>query len=223
MGTHPLGLLLRRDTEEQDDHDAEQLADFVTRSSFKCSYDEEHIQYGEEVVHFTLYKVVLGVEPFLVIVGDEETGDYTYDPHWFEFSCWESLVEELEEMVKDAPPVRHPESLYRCDYCGSGILEDEVLAAGYLGEVHISPRMPPNPQTGIPQPTEHFVPSSHEPFIMCLCCLILTNEHTLELWEPEDLNHWGECQECTHARCWRWSACACLCHQEKEEETQEQE
>ena len=215
MGLHSLSLRLRQFEEEEREEREEEASDFAMRCDERCSYDDEHLHYTEEVVHFRISRALhtgseVLVLDFVVEEGEEE-GDYVYPPHWFEFSCWEDLVEELNEMVDDAPPIRHEESLLNCDYCGSGICEGEIFGAGYLGEIHVSPRMPDNVAT------QAFVESSPDPFIMCLGCLLLVNDHTIELWEPEDLNQVGECQECTHARCWRWEACSCLCHQEQSE------
>jgi hypothetical protein len=199
----------RRDYEQEErEYEEQRLAQEITRSSKKCSYDDEPIHYTEEVVHFSVsHAYHNGSEVIINFLPDEE-GDYVYPPHFFEFSCWEGMVKELNEMVVDSPPMRHQDSLLNCDYCGSGICEWEIFGTGYLGELHVSPRMP----NGVP--TEEFVTSSKDPFAVCLGCLLLINDHVIELWEPEDLNQVGECQECTHARCWRWGQCRCLCHQE---------
>jgi hypothetical protein len=48
------------------------------------------------------------------------------------------------------------------------------------------------------------------PYITCLSCLLVQN-YDCDLW-GEDLTQMGECEECSHARCWRQGACACRCH-----------
>lgn len=217
MGLSSLGFLRRQEEREEEEEKQREAEDFSTRTNMRCSYCDEHIHFVEEVVHFRIARPLhTGSEVvFLDFVVEEEGPDfedYVYPPHWLEFTCWEDLVSELNEMVEDSPPTRHEESVRNCDHCGSGICEQELCAVGYLGEIHVSDKMP----NGVV--TEEFAVSSQDPFVMCLSCLNLVNDHTIELWEPEDLNQAGECQECTHARCWRWSGCGCICHEEKVEE-----
>jgi hypothetical protein len=83
-----------------------------------------------------------------------------------------------------------------------------MFGTAYIGELHVSRRMPDG------EVTSTFEPISNEPYIMCIGCMVLISEHELDLW-PEAINEVGECQECTHIRCWRWDDCKCPCHDEE--------
>ena len=193
--------------EEKEDEEEEDLSDLATRTGEKCSFDGEAIHFGEETVHITLCQIQVTDGTYAIVPVVDEDGDYAYAPHFLEFTCWETLTGDLRKMLEDAPPVKHAEELLVCHYCASSVCAWETFATGYLGELHVSERQPHG------HATPAFVKSSEEPFAMCLGCLLLTNDHTIELWEPEELNQMGECPECTHARCWRWGGCTCTCHQ----------
>jgi len=177
-----------------------------------CTTCEEPLRFAEEVAQVGISHAFHNGREVIVIPLLQEEGDYSYEPHFLDFNCFENLGEQLREMVKDAPPIKHEEALLYCDYCDCAICEWEIFGTVYLGEIHVSPRKP----YGYTIPT--FVSSSPDPYVICIGCLLLLNEHEVELWDQEDLNQVGECSECTHARCWRNEGCSCQCHERNESE-----
>jgi hypothetical protein len=210
-----MSLLFQRQVEEEEEE--EDPGEWAI-PNMGCASCGETLHYTEEIFHISVcYAVNNGTEtiiaPYICDEGEFE-GDYYYEPLFFEFSCWEDVMEELREMVDDAPPVNHKDELLACDFCKCSICEFENFATAYIGEVHVSKRMP----NGMPASIFETI---SKPYIICIGCLNLINDHSIDLWD-EELSQTGECQECTHARCWRWEAgCSCPCHAEGSEDGQE--
>lgn len=188
-----------------------------------CIACDDPLHYTEEIIKLSVDVVELqnGLpvsKPFFCTEGDF-IGDFFYDPLFFEFACWEDAAESLRLMVEDAPPVKSHLELLKCDFCACSICEDEIYGSAHLGELHVSPRMPDTDGSGA-KVASTFV-SIAKPYIVCIGCLVLVDTHEVSLWD-QDLNQLGECQECTHLRCWRYQGkCGCPCHEESRKDAQE--
>lgn len=170
-----------------------------------ASCTDEFLEYGEEVFLLQIAQVQIQNNiPYLPVVLDD-TGNFLYEPHWFEFACWESIAGDLNEWIRDVPPLEDRNAALSCHYCKSGICNQEYVGALRLGELHASKRVPAGAWRG-----EQFVDSG-PPYIICLYCLYLINENELTMWE-DGISQVGECPECLQMRCWRYGACGCLCH-----------
>jgi hypothetical protein len=204
-----LGLKTPVEEEEEEEEEEPELPNDWTRTEERCVSCNDHLHFTEEAVLLkVMYPSIEAGEEALkdfVVDEGENVGDYYYTPLFFEFACWEELAESLRLMVEDAPPVRHRTELLRCDFCDCSICEDEIMGTAYVGEFHVSNRLPNG------EVTTKFDTSAN-PYHVCIGCLVLLNDQELELWDDE-LNQGGECQECTHIRCWRYEAtCSCPCH-----------
>jgi len=208
MGSDALSLLLHgyrtQQQEEEDEEELQELADDWSKSAEVCSACGDALHYTEEVVQLQIFMSYRGPnnEVVLVPVQDDE-GDFAYEPQYLEFDCWESLTEDLKSMIEDEPPVGHPRELLECSYCKSSICEWEIFATSYVGELHVSRRCPDNTSTST------FAAMS-TPYVTCLSCLLFQS-YECDLW-TEELSQTGECEECSHARCWREQGCSCPCH-----------
>jgi len=202
----------------EDEEEEEALPNDWTRSKERCVACDDHLHFTEEIVLLkVMYPAIEGGNEVLknfVVEDGENPGDFYYTPLFFEFECWEQTAESLREMVENAPPVRDKHELMRCDFCDCSICENEILGCAYIGELHVSNKLPNG------EVTTKFV-SIANPYHVCVGCLVLLNDQELDLWD-EDINQTGECQECTHIRCWRYDAtCSCPCHAEGSEDGEE--
>lgn len=215
MFQQALGKAPKEEEEPEEEEEEIPAASEWAAEGRRCIVCDDHLNYTEEIVKLEVQvpSVIGGQlirEPFLCDSG-AFVGDFYYDPLFFEFDCWESVAESLREMVEDAPPVRSKDELFACDFCECSICENEIYGAAYVGELHVSPRMPNG------EVASTFVTIA-KPYTLCLGCLILLNTHEVDLWD-DDLNQTGECQECSHIRCWRYDAgCSCPCHAEGSED-----
>lgn len=213
MGNPPRAPMARDEEEEEEE------AQEWTMTEKRCEACSDRLHFTEEIVHVGVSHAVSNgsetlIMPFLCDDGQYE-GDFYYTPLFFEFDCWEDLAESLRKMVEDAPPVRHPDQLLECNFCECSILEGEIFGTAYVGELHVSKRMPAS------EPTSTFMTIA-KPYIICIGCLVLINEHECELWY-DNIDQVGECQECTHIRCWRYeNECSCPCHDEGSEHAEEE-
>lgn len=195
-------------------HSPHQEPDAWSKSDEACSSCGEDIHYTEEIVQIQIcHAFDNGRGEILTVPFLDDEGGFFFTPHFLEFDCWESLVEDLRAAIKDEPPVLSPRGILRCTYCASDICEWEIFATTHVGELRVSRRSPSGRSTPIFEAS-----TLNEPYITCLSCL-LCQSYELDLWD-EELNQTGECEECSHARCWRESTCSCLCHtKESDHET----
>lgn len=177
-----------------------------------CSSCEETITYEEDVVQaLVVYPYSLDgerVENLELYVTEE--GEPIYTPLFFDFSCFENLIEQLNTLNKDVPPTLSEEAQVTCDYCTSGILPQENCVRFDHGEIVLSKK------TGVAKFLEAI---ENKPLVMCIGCAIQlsgvldeTDTVYAELWP--DISNGDECPQCTIQRCWREEACGCKCHWE---------
>lgn len=202
MAPGSLSSMFRRheDVEEKD-----QVDEDWSKTEEICSSCGDALHYTEEVVQLQICRAFIGHNGDVLTppVINDETGSFYFDPQFLEFDCWESLTEDLRNIVDDMPPTRHPQEILECSYCKSSICELEIFATSHVGELRVSRRCPNGDSTATFE-------SAGTPYITCLSCLTYQS-YELDLWET-DLNQVGECEECTHAHCWRDPGCACSCH-----------
>lgn len=195
------------------------------KSDIECAFCEDPIYFTDDVIRITVVQGHINnqdqIELFPIL---NEEGDYDYEPQHLHLSCMESILEDLDQLVENLPPVEHPEGIFVCVHtkgggCKSDILAWEHFALLEIGEVQISRKTPDG------APTSIFV-SSGEPNTLCLSCLHRINGEIVGLWSYQDdtlhdenpVAQDGECEECLHKRCWRNpTGCVCECHQEGEE------
>lgn len=182
------------------------------KTGHTCSDCEGDALYLEEVflIHIMQPQVVGGQVVFHNIIDEDDPhGDFLFQPFFFCFECWENHYHELQEAVRDEPPVSDEFSAIECSCCGSGIREWEYTGVFTLGEFHVSKRAPNNFHG------PKFVPNG-KPETLCLYCLSIINDNYIAMWD--DLSQEGECGDCLLIRCWRHpEGCGCGCHTEDTE------
>jgi len=215
MAVPSMSLLFRQHLEQELEVEEEEEERQPGEAEQTCMACDAPLIYTEEVFKLVVeYPLFNGRETLHLDFQHDEgvyEGDFYYEPLFFEFSCWENATESLRKMLEDAPPVKHSTELFACSFCESSICDLEIYGAAYIGELHVSPRMPNG------EPTDTFVTIA-KPDYICLGCLLLLDGEEIDLWD-EELNQVGECQECSHIRCWRYGdgRCPCPCHTEEEE------
>jgi hypothetical protein len=159
----------------------------------------------DDVFLLQIMQVDKGNPPTITIVQAEDD-DYLFEPYFLDLECWEDILKELKEKVKDEPPTVHPEAVLECCMCGSSVLDEEYIGAATPGEIMLSSRRPDDRSTTVFQ-------ANGQPDIYCLHCFALIDSEELEMWEGVSQN--GECLTCLNVRCWRNETCSCSCHTEE--------
>lgn len=184
-----------------------------SKSDADCAHCGERLHYTEEILYLNVGTGVSGDgNQFFIAEYYDLEGDYYYEPQFMHLECWESVLEELHEMVEEAPPVEAEGEILKCRGCDGSICELEYFMFAYVGELQVSSRKPNGDVSQI-------FWNNSSPYCICLSCLLLIQEHVLDMWE--DVNQFGECEDCTHARCWRLgeNGCDCSCHDSMNEES----
>lgn len=180
-----------------------ELAEVLTKTEIVCGFCSDKIHLVEEVWQLTIVQPEHreGALVFHHVLDD--TQNLAYEPHFFEFMCWEKVEELVEEIMEDVPPVTDSFGLIECDLCGSHIREWELMGVATFGELHRSPRMPNG------QLSYLFEPMDCERHV-CIACLTHANDE-LELWDDdlEGLPGTETCRDGIFERCWRQDNCAC--------------
>lgn len=186
-----------------DDEDDE--VENTIESGACCAQCEDPIHLADEIF---LLRVV---RPFLVN-GElkhfdvlEPNGEFTYEPAFFDFGCWEEEQENLETIQEDIPPVPDEEGMLLCDICRSDIRQGECVGLLNFGEMQWSERSPNNQHTFV------FAPLDEGKHICTACLAHLDNERTNPIW-PQDIEPVPGadiCVEGVFTRCWRYGNCTC--------------
>lgn len=193
------------------------------------------VPFAGSVNHVRLLEVVYGcdadedgfVTSFELLVSTDD--EPIYDPIFLAESCHEEMIAHLHEALQhpDLPPHK-PHRLApgstnaTCDFCG-GLIDIHDNA------VRITPGLLRTGRRDIVL----FEPETTAPAYMCLPCALVINGAIFEdylgafgLWE--ELDHEGECVECTYTACHHNDAlygtvCDCPCHVDEDEEDGEEE
>lgn len=175
----------------------------VNPTEHSCASCGEAISYTEEVFLLSVVQAQLinGRVEYYDLLDDE--GDFAYTPYFFEFSCWESIEEDLRDRAKDVPPIMDELSLTECAACESDIRPWETMGLISFGELHSSQRTPAGPTTVFAD-----MGDKHH---ICIACLYVLND-VGQFW-VNSMNQgypgYRTCEEGIHARCWRMSTCSC--------------
>lgn len=193
---------------EYDDDDKYELEHLLTKTEIQCASCQNGIHLTEEVFLVRLVQAQAareGLEHYDVL---DDYGNYQYEPHFFEFSCWEELQEELRDMHEDIPSVEDQLAIIECDICGSGVRAWEVVGIIQFGELHCSPRSPNGPSINF-QPMGR---CQH----MCIGCLYHMDKDG-EYWnsELEPVPGQKVCINGIYERCWRKENCDDNCCSER--------
>jgi len=183
------------------------------RSNLACSasFCTDHISYGEEVAMIAIETAAPtpeGSVEFNSILADD--GDYLYEPCFMCGCCWQSVLEDLQDLFRDRPPVADAYEIVKCAVCDSSIRAGEIFGRVTLGEVSVSQRTPDG------EGTSTFSPYSNKiPIVICASCMNVLNTDISELW-GERVQQYNECEEGTSLRCWRHGCSAdvdhhCIC------------
>ena len=158
------------------------------------------ISFADEVFVLTIVVATLtdsGLIYSPAVTADQR--DYLYEPCFFCLECWESILEMLEELKTDEPPIAYEHAVLPCGVCASGIGAGEVLGLATFGEVHISKRAPNGEND-----TSTFALMDNNPRALCIGCLDVLNRDIINgLWNGRVTQN-NECDEGTHTRCWRF-------------------
>jgi hypothetical protein len=189
--------------------DPDELAEMY-RTPHSCASCEDDLFLTDELVLVqVVYPNFVGTHVECYDI-DNGQGGFVHEPYFLHLDCWESLMEELDELTEDTPPILDPLSIYDCSHCKSGIRAWETSCLVTPGELRYSPRVP----NGVH--TIHFDNCLGEPQLMCISCILRMNEEVFEMWEV--FSHNGECSEGSHRRCWRGNEChdlECPCPKEQ--------
>jgi hypothetical protein len=132
-----------------------------------------------------------------------DTGSFAYEPYFFEFMCWETIEEELNEHFEDFPPIADPGGLLECATCASDIPPWEIFGLITFGELHCAKRTPNG------SPTTIFADMQGYKHI-CISCLHLLNEVNSFWTNPlQPIPGLDTCEEGIYSRCWRSGNCPC--------------
>lgn len=171
----------------------------VYRTEHNCAYCDERIYVCDEVILVQIVYPNFVVDHIELYDIDNGCGGFEYEPWFFHLDCWESVMEELDELTEDAPPMLDPLSIFDCSHCKSGIRPWESSCLVTPGEFHRSPRAPNGVQD------IHFEACLGEPQLLCTACIAMINDELFEMWE--DFSHNGECTQGAYRRCWRGNCC----------------
>jgi hypothetical protein len=174
----------------------------VTRTNLACAHCGDPLHLVEEAWEF---KIVQPEYRGALLLHDvlNPMGGLAYEPHFFEFVCWEAAEELVQELWEDVPPVLDELGLLSCDICGSHIREHETMGLARFGEIHCSPHTPDG------QISYKFEPMGTDRHV-CIGCLTHINDE-LDLWEQEieGLPGVPACRDGLFERCWRKGTCTC--------------
>jgi hypothetical protein len=160
---------------EDDDEDKWSLSD---KSCHCCTAP---IEYADECVLLHLvYIDAKGGSVSLPDAIEKVTGEFTAEPIFFCYGCWDGHAEEVREFEADKPQQRRlcPDpSPMKCCFCDRHFQWGEYAAYAMYGELDVSPRT----RTSSFKPAEHEGPAHAE--LMCLDCLEWVNENLDEdIW-----------------------------------------
>lgn len=171
-------------------------------TGFFCTGCGEAVDFHEEVFVLTVVLVHQGERGLEYSPLIFEDGDFLYEPHFFCFNCRDEELEELNDLMRDIPPVLDHYAGLECDICRSGIRIGEVVAIVTHGEIRLSKRSP-NGQNG----GSTFECMDSHPDVLCPNCTNRLSKDVIdELW-ADDVKQYNECSEGTQIRCWR-SGCS---------------
>jgi hypothetical protein len=168
-----------------------------------CGFCTDKIHLVEEVWQLTIVQVEHRENELVFHHVFDHNQGLAYEPHFFEFMCWEKVEEVVEEIIEDVPPVTDSFGLIACDLCGSHIREWETMGVAKFGELHCSPHMPDGQHTYV------FEPMGADRHV-CVACLTHINDE-MELWgdDLEGLPGTETCRDGIFERCWRKDTCEC--------------
>lgn len=157
-----------------------------------------------QVVQGCMESDVLETTPIL-----DGEGDFKFEPIFIHFrGCWTDIYADLEKIAEDTDPVRDLQEEIKCNVCQSSIRAWEVMVSVHYGEFTTSRRSPNNrpPEYLFKEFTDMEDPTTE----LCIPCILNVVSESLAAWE--DVSENGECNYCTHNRCWRKETCNCSCH-----------
>lgn len=195
---------------------SETAIDDWSQTEKECEACGESICFTEDVLRFTLVFAHMHQGELLVHPIFTDDGEYQFEPAHVHLECAESFFEDLDELVEDVPPLQEPGGILQCCHtkgggCRSDILPWERFALIEIGELYTSRRSPGGSRTTTFR-------ASGAPNCLCLACTHRLNGEIVTMWpgevtEDNPIRQDGECEECTHKRCWRIpSGCTCECH-----------
>jgi hypothetical protein len=183
-----------------------EYADFICENPTEhpCAYCGDEIGFTDEVYLLKIVQAQLinGRIEYYDVLDNE--GSFAYEPYFFEFQCWEALVEELTELKHDEPPITDTQALLDCDACESDIRPWEIFGLAAFGELHTSQKTP----DGRPTTVFEDLNSYQHLCISCLYCMNTDNQYypIIHGGLPDEQH----CENGIHSRCWRWPGmCSC--------------
>lgn len=147
-------------------------SDFFRRSDKDCDRCCEALLYGDEIVLLEPGAVSLGNNKELfweLLQGDD--GDYLCEPIVMHFGCWEDLLEDLYENVRDTPTPDGDGDVF-CGVCERDVPLFSPLIILSVCELQHSKRTK--------KPTATFT-STCNPSAICLKCGAL-DQDLLDIW-----------------------------------------
>lgn len=160
--------------------------DWVAVSSVACSVCAEKLGYGEEcyLLRIVRIKATALEEGGMSLCFDDiltPNGDYAFDPHFLDVTCWESEREAVHICNEDAEaeilgvPDYH---VCNCSVCHSQISIGELVAVAHLGGIILSRQSPDGEEADFE--TEDVTPD-----ILCARCLWVLNDQVTAYWDDQ--------------------------------------
>lgn len=189
-------MIYEEDVEEEEDEEG--------KTTIDCDSCCETIVFDEDVALLQVAVPTIDTGELLLLPFLDDKNEPIHTPIFLDFSCWESLEEELKLILEDLPPISDPNEVLECDYCRGSILANELIVGIDLGEVVRSKSGSALFREAIDNRTG----------IMCIPCAVRLNTTIGELWRGLSIGE--ECEGCTIGVCWRkgHGNCHCPCHRE---------
>jgi hypothetical protein len=142
----------------------------------QCPCCQEMLVYTDEIFLLEVTQAAqdggqILTEPLLGI-----DGDYQFEPYMLHFQCWEEMQEQIQDMVRDQPPMECEDGILYCSCCKSTIGNFEPFVAVTFGEIQVSQRTPNG------EPADKMLRlAPMDP--VCLACIVNVFEENFDDWE----------------------------------------
>lgn len=159
-----------------EDEEEEEEVPIAFQSRQECHGCHERLTYTDEVFQLEVVEAVRenGQVEYQALMVDD--GDFQFSPLLLHLECWESVLEQINELRQDEPPVESLAGILVCESCRSTIGSFEPFTSATFGEIQVSQRCPSG------QPAEKICYLAPRQAI-CLACMAYVIEEFFEEWE----------------------------------------
>lgn len=174
MGLDRLNLARGEDLVEEEDEDYDRMP--WRQSGRECDCCGEGLPYNEEVFVLEVVEAARENGQIFHDVLHDEDGDNLYPPYMMHITCWEEVLEYIDEAIADQPPAEAEDAILKCSRCESTIGNFEPFVASTFGEIGVSERSPSGKPSAVFKPMASVTP-------VCLLCIAHVVEDHMDEWE----------------------------------------